>query len=140
MVADHEVKRKACAGVLLFIPVAILSLCPAKPFGGAARCVAVRLVCIVDLVFVVGWCVFISGTNDVTNLSRSRDPLLYLLEILGVIAAMGTLIVILHAFRSWAKTGKWIWAKLFDVALALACISFTWFIWHWNLINFNLRY
>jgi len=29
---------------------------------------------------------------------------------------------------------------LFDVALALACISFTWFIWHWNLINFNLRY
>jgi len=101
---------------------------------------AVRLVCIVDLVFVVGWCVFISGTNDVTNLSRSRDPLLYLLEILGVIAAMGTLIVILHAFRSWAKTGKWIWAKLFDVALALACISFTWFIWHWNLINFNLRY
>ena len=101
---------------------------------------AVRLVCIVDLVFVVGWLIFISGTNDVTNLSRSRDPLLYLLEILGVIAAMGTLIVILHAFRSWAKTGKWIWAKLFDAALALACISFTWFIWHWNLINFNLRY
>jgi len=101
---------------------------------------AVRLVCIVDLVFVAGWLVFISGTNDVTNLSRSRDPLLYLLEIVGVIAAMGTLIVILHAFRSWAKTGKWIWAKLFDVALALACISFTWFIWHWNLINFNLRY
>ena len=101
---------------------------------------AVRLVCIVDLVFVVGWLIFISGTNDVTNLSRSRDPLLYLLEILGVIAAMGTLIVILHAFRSWVKTGKWIWAKLFDVALALACIGFTWFIWHWNLINFNLRY
>jgi len=101
---------------------------------------AVRIVCIVDLLFAVGWLIFISGTNDVTNLSRSRDPLLYLLEILGVIAAMGTLIVILHAFRSWAKTGKWIWAKLFDVALALACISFTWFIWHWNLINFNLRY
>ena len=101
---------------------------------------AVRIVCIVDLLFAVGWLIFISGTNDVTNLSRSRDPLLYLLEILGVIAAMGTLIVILHAFRSWAKTGKWIWAKLFDVALALACIGFTWFIWHWNLINFNLRY
>jgi len=101
---------------------------------------AVRIVCIVDLLFAVGWLIFISGTNDVTNLSRSRDPLLYLLEILGVIAATGTLIIILHAFRSWAKTGKWIWAKLFDVALALACISFTWFIWHWNLINFNLRY
>ena len=101
---------------------------------------AVRLVCILDLVFVVGWLIFISGTNEIANLSRSRDPLLYLLQILGVIAAIGTLIVILNAFRSWAKTGKWIWAKLFDVALALACIGFTWFIWHWNLINFNLRY
>jgi len=101
---------------------------------------AVRLVCILDLVFVVGWLIFISGTNEITNLSRSRDPLLYLLQILGVIAAIGTLIVILNAFRSWAKTGKWIWAKLFDVALAFACIGFTWFIWHWNLINFNLRY
>jgi CubicO group peptidase (beta-lactamase class C family) len=101
---------------------------------------AVRLVCILDLGLVVGWLIFISGTNEIVNLSRSRDPFLYLLQILGVIGAIGTLIVILNAFRSWAKTGKWIWAKLFDVALALACIGFTWFIWHWNLINFNLRY
>jgi CubicO group peptidase (beta-lactamase class C family) len=101
---------------------------------------AVRLVCILDLVFVVGWLIFISGTNEIVNLSRSRDPFLYSLQILGVIGAIGTLLVILNAFRSWAKTGKWIWAKLFDVALALACIGFTWFIWHWNLINFNLRY
>lgn len=101
---------------------------------------AVRIVCILDLALVIGWVIFISGANDVANLSRSRDPFLYLLEILGVIAALGTLIVVLNALRSWAKAGKWIWAKLFDVALALACIGFSWFIWHWNLINFNLRY
>jgi CubicO group peptidase (beta-lactamase class C family) len=101
---------------------------------------AVRIVCILDLVFVVGWIVFISGTNEVGNLSRSRDPILYFLEILGVVGALGTLIVILNSLRSWTKTGKWIWARLFDVALALSCVGFTWFIWHWNLINFNLRY
>lgn len=101
---------------------------------------ATRIVCILDLIFVIGWLIFISGANDVGNLNRSRDPFLYLLEILGVIAVLGTLVVILNAFRSWAKAGKWIWAKLFDVALALACLGFTWFIWHWNLINFNLKY
>jgi CubicO group peptidase (beta-lactamase class C family) len=101
---------------------------------------AIRIVCILDLVFVVGWIVFISGTNEVGNLSRSRDPFLYFLEILGVVGALGTLIVILNSVRSWTKAGKWIWARLFDVALALSCVSFTWFIWHWNLINFNLRY
>lgn len=101
---------------------------------------AARLSCVLDLVFVIGWLIFISGTSEVANLSRSRDPFLYSLEILGVFAALGTLIVILNALQSWAKAGKWIWAKLFDVALALACIGFTWFICHWNLINFNLKY
>jgi CubicO group peptidase (beta-lactamase class C family) len=100
----------------------------------------VRIACILDLVFVIGWVVFISGTNEVANLSRSRDPFLYSLEILGVMAALGTLIVVLNALRSWVKAGKWMWAKLFDVALAFACLGFTWFIWHWNLINFNLKY
>jgi CubicO group peptidase (beta-lactamase class C family) len=101
---------------------------------------AVRFVCVLDLAFVVGWLIFISGTNDVSNLSRSRDPFLYTLQLVGVIGAIGTLIVILNALRSWSKTGKWMWAKLFDIGLALACVAFSWFIWHWNLINFNLKY
>jgi len=100
----------------------------------------VRLLCMLDLAFVLGWIIFISGTDNIENLSRSRDPFLYILEILGVVAALGTLATLLNAFRSWTKEGKWIWAKLFDAALALACVGFTWFIWHWNLINFNLRY
>jgi hypothetical protein len=54
--------------------------------------------------------------------------------------AIGTLLVLFHAFRNWSTAGRWIWSKLFDVALAFACVGFTWFIWHWNLINFNLHY
>jgi hypothetical protein len=100
----------------------------------------VRLVCIVDLIFLAAWAVFISGVDNVETLSRSRDPFLYLTELLGVLGAIGTLLVLFHAFRSWSTAGRWIWSKLFDVALAFACVGFTWFIWHWNLINFNLHY
>jgi len=100
----------------------------------------VRLVCIVDLVCLLGWLIFISGANNVANLSRSRDPMLYLIEILGVLGAIGTLVVLVRAFRTWAKSERWVWSKIFDTALALACLGFTWFLWHWNLINFNLRY
>ena len=100
----------------------------------------VRLVCIVDLVCLLGWLIFISGANNVANLSRSRDPILYLIEILGVLGAIGTLVVLVSAFRTWAKSERWVWSKIFDTALALACLGFTWFLWHWNLINFNLRY
>jgi len=45
-----------------------------------------------------------------------------------------------YAIQSWSKAGQWVWSKIFDTLLALSCVAFTWFIWHWNLINFNLKY
>jgi hypothetical protein len=101
---------------------------------------AVRIVWILDLLFLIAWAVFISGTDNVANLSRSRDPFLYLTQFIGVLGALGTLVVLVYAFQNWSKAGRWTWAKIFDVAVAIACIGFTWFIWHWNLINFNLHY
>jgi CubicO group peptidase (beta-lactamase class C family) len=100
----------------------------------------VRLVCILDLVCLLGWLIFISGTDNVANLSRSRDPILYLIEVLGVLGAIGTLPVLISAFQTWSTSERWVWSKIFDTALAFGCLGFTWFIWHWNLINFNLRY
>jgi len=100
----------------------------------------VRIICILDLFFVGAWLFSLSRTDDISNLSRKMDPLLYLLQTLGVLAAIGTLVVIFHAFQSWTKSNHWIWSRIFDAALALACVGFTWFIWHWNLINFNLHY
>jgi CubicO group peptidase (beta-lactamase class C family) len=100
----------------------------------------IRLVCILDVVCLLGWLIFISGTDNVANLSRSRDPMLYFIEILGVLGAIGALVVLMNAVQTWGKSGRWIWAKIFDTALALACLGFAWFAWHWNLINFNLKY
>jgi CubicO group peptidase (beta-lactamase class C family) len=104
------------------------------------RRLAVRLVCILDLAILAGWAFFISGTEEIENLSRSRDPLLILLQILGVFAALGTLIVLVDVLKTASKTGVWIWSKIFSIALGFSCLGFVWFIWHWNLINFNLRY
>jgi len=101
---------------------------------------AVRLVCLIDLACLILWVVFISGVDNIENLSRSRDPFLYFTHFVGLLGALGTLIVLFHAFQSWGKTGRWIWAKLADAGLALACVGFSWFVWHWNLINFNLHY
>jgi len=100
----------------------------------------VRIICILDLLLLGSWLFFLSRTDDISNLSRKMDPFLYLLQIAGVLAATGTVIVLLYAFESWFKSNHWIWAKVFDIALALGCIGFNWFIWHWNLINFNLHY
>ena len=101
---------------------------------------AVRLVCILDVVFILAWVIVISMANDPSAFSRSLDPILYGIQFIGVLAALGTLLVLFYAIQSWSKPGRWVWAKLFDTLLALSCIAFTWFVWHWNLINFNLKY
>ena len=104
------------------------------------RRLAIRLVCILDVVFILAWIIVISMADDPSAFSRSLDPLLYGIQIIGVLGAIGTLLVLFHAIQSWSKPGRWVWSKLFDTLLALSCVAFTWFIWHWNLINFNLKY
>jgi CubicO group peptidase (beta-lactamase class C family) len=100
----------------------------------------VRIICIVDLLLLGAWMFFLSQADDISNLSRKMDPFLYLLQTIGLLAGIATLVVIYYAFLSWFKSNHWIWAKIFDIVLALGCVGFTWFIWHWNLINFNLHY
>ena len=101
---------------------------------------AVRLVCILDVVFILAWVMVISKAEDPAAFSRALDPILYGIQIIGVLGAIGTLLVLFHAIQSWSKPGRGAWSKLFDTLLALSCMAFTWFIWHWNLINFNLKY
>jgi CubicO group peptidase (beta-lactamase class C family) len=100
----------------------------------------VRFVCILDIVFILAWAVVISMAQDPSAFSRSLDPILYGIQFAGVLGAIGTLLVLFYAMQSWSKAGRWVWSKIFDTLLALSCVAFTWFIWHWNLINFNLKY
>lgn len=100
----------------------------------------VRLVCILDVVFLLAWVVVVSMASDIAAFSRSLDPLLYGIQFVGVLGAIGTLLVLFYAMQSWSKSGRWVWSKIFDTLLAISCVAFTWFIWHWNLINFNLKY
>ena len=101
---------------------------------------AVRLICLLNLAVLIAWVVFISMADNPAAFSRSLDPLLYLIQIAGVLCVAGALLVLLNAVQGWSAAGKWIWAKIFDTALAFGCLGLAWFLWHWNLINFNLKY
>ncbi len=100
----------------------------------------VRLVCVADLAVVLGWVVLGAKSDDPGAVNRSLDIWIILLMILGVIGALGTLVALLNAARNWGDKQLWRWTRIHDLALALSCVAFAWFIWHWNLINFNLRY
>jgi CubicO group peptidase (beta-lactamase class C family) len=100
----------------------------------------VRLVCVIDVALVLGWVILASKSDDPGAINRTLDTWIILLMILGVIGALGTLIALLNAVRNWGDKQLWRWTRIHDLVLAIACVAFTWFIWHWNMINFNLRY
>jgi CubicO group peptidase (beta-lactamase class C family) len=102
---------------------------------------AVRLVCILDLIVIGLWVYALSaGLSQISLLSRSFDMRLRVLEIVGLAAATATLIVLFNAYRAWRDPTRWRWAKLWETALALACLGFAWLIIALNLAGFSTRY
>ena len=100
----------------------------------------VRLICVLDIVTLGGWVALATAIDDPGSFNDNLDKWIVLLMILGVIGALATILVFINAARSWANKQSWIWTRIHDVAVALACLGVTWFSWHWNLLNFNLKF
>ena len=100
----------------------------------------VRLVCFGVVIFVVGLLLFVSKLSNPSGLSERTDGWLHLLQVIGLIAGLGSLIAIYNAVKSWGDGQQWFWNKLWNTFLAFGCLGFFWFIYHWHLLNFHLNY
>ena len=99
----------------------------------------VRLVCLLFTALAIGWIAALSMTDEISAFNKL--PLwVVIFGILGVLCAFGTILVMMNAVRSWQTSGRWIWSKLHDVALAVACLGLVWFLFAWKLMNFNLNF
>ena len=101
---------------------------------------AIKLVCAIDLMFAVGLLATFSLANDLAFLSGKLDPILLTLEAIGLIGAIGTLVVIFATLRMWSAPNLWKGARWLNLIIMLVCIAFTWFVIHWHMINFNMNY
>jgi hypothetical protein len=99
-----------------------------------------RWVSLTNVVFLVAIVLFmLLGFNEVIKLDRRTDPLLAVIRIVGLLGAIGTLVALAACFHTW-RDGTSGWARFKYTALAVACIGFTWFIVHWNLLSWNFNY
>jgi len=99
----------------------------------------VRLVCVLFLVLFFGWIAVLSKIDDITAIN-ALPHWVVIFGLLGVLSSLGTILVVLSAFRSWRTSGKWFWAKLHDLMLGVACVGLVWFLFYWKLMNFNVRF
>jgi CubicO group peptidase (beta-lactamase class C family) len=99
----------------------------------------VRMVCLLFLALFLGWALALSMADD-TGVFNGLAPWVVFFGILAIVCTLGTPLVCFNAFRSCKASGRWIWTKLHDLGLALACLALIWFLFTWNLMNFRLHF
>lgn len=100
----------------------------------------VWLVFTLDLVFIAGLIgLTMYGLSHIEVFSDSGTRWFHMIQIVGIIGALGTLIVLFYTVRMWL--GKYsIWSKLRSAILVLACIGFLWFAYAGNLLILRSSY
>jgi len=101
----------------------------------------VRLVFAADLVFIVAMIgLVVYGLTHLEVFSARGDLWFRLIQVIGVLGAIGSLVVLYNTIRSWGSREKRIWGKLQATILLLACLGFLWFVFAGNLLHFNSNY
>ena len=51
-----------------------------------------------------------------------------MLQVIGVLGVLGTLVAINYCLRSWGDAGLWFWTKVWNTLLMLACFGYAFFL------------
>jgi len=103
--------------------------------------IGVRLVLALNLVFVVAMiALVIYGLTHLWIFGDRGTIWFRLIQMLGVLGALGTLVVIFNAVQAWRNKQRRIWGKLQATILMLACFGFLWFVFAGKLLSFSSSY
>jgi hypothetical protein len=102
---------------------------------------ATRLICTVDLIFLLGLAGFIvQGTENLAVLTTRSDVWIRLLQVVGAAGAVGTLVVLYGCYCTWSNRERRFWTKVQETLIGIACIGFLWLVLQGHLLDFSLRY
>jgi hypothetical protein len=101
----------------------------------------VRIVFLLDILFVGAlFGLVMYGLTHLEVFSDSGTRWFHLIQILGVIGAAGTLLVLISAAAAWINKRRSIWIKLQATIMLLACLGVLWFAFAGNLLHFSSTY
>lgn len=100
-----------------------------------------RLVCLVNIIFLVAFLIFFSmSEKDIGILSPKYNPLIRIIQLVGWVGVIGTIAALLNAVRAWKEPSGWLWGKIGETLILIACILFVFFVFNWNMLHWSLRY
>jgi CubicO group peptidase (beta-lactamase class C family) len=99
-----------------------------------------RVVAIAHLLFFGGWAWVVGRMSaNIANMGNGFDGMLRLIQLVGVLAILGTVAVLANARCAWREPGGW-WRKSNSTALVLACLATLWFVFSLHLLDVHLNY
>jgi Beta-lactamase len=102
---------------------------------------AVRIVFALNLVFIVTLFGFLlSALKRLELFSDSSNIGIWLVQGIGVLGVVGTIVVFYNAVHAWMSKRYGIWGKLQATIFALACLGVLWFVFAGHLLSFNSNY
>ena len=101
----------------------------------------VRIVFLLDLIFAIGLAAILGyGSSHLGFFSDRATFWFYLFQVIGVIGALGTIIVLINALSTWGSTRARIWGKLQATVFVLACLGFLLVAFVGGLFKFTSNY
>ncbi|HEY3812757.1 MAG TPA: serine hydrolase domain-containing protein [Caulobacteraceae bacterium] len=98
----------------------------------------VRVVAIVDLLFVAGWMAVLG--HDFGSFDTPLDPWLRAMQAFGVLVILASLVGLWNLATVWRDGARSWWAKVSSLLIAAACLTPVWFIFALHLITASLDY
>jgi len=108
--------------------------------GGRRRRFLVHLVCLVDVAFALAWIGVLSSLSDLVKLNDGLDTLLRVVQIVGWIGVIGTLVALYDGWLALSDSNRWWWNRIHAIGIALASVGFSWFVYHWHMLHFSLKF
>jgi hypothetical protein len=103
--------------------------------------IAVKLVLALDILFVAGIAsIVLYGLTHIAAFNDALNKWIYLAQVIGVLGAVGTVVVLYDAINAWLSKNRTIWYKLNATLLALACFGLIWFVVVGHLLHFTSQY
>ncbi len=102
---------------------------------------AVRIVFVLDLLFMAAMTgLVVYASTHIEFLSDRGNTWFHLAQVIGVLGAIGTLVVLYNAIQTWRNREKRIWGKLQATLFVPVCLGFLWFAFAGNLLHFSSNY
>ena len=97
--------------------------------------IGVRAVFALALIFLIAMVGLLAyAISNLDFLSDAGVIWFQIVQAIGVIAVIGTLVVFFHAIYAWISKRYRIWGKLQATVFALACLGFLWFVFAGHLL------